>query len=517
MEELSLGQIKNEMLRAYIAFFSGTESPPLFDAWAAVSAASACLGRRCWFQLGAIRIPPNQYVMLVGAPGVRKSTCISMAKKLLPEGKGPIRYAPNNTAGRPQGLISAIMGEEKKRKEMNEVDEAIMEIAASFDMEDLIDEEETNAVDKHAIYVAEGELAGFLGVKSTEFITFLTDMWDKAGEDKYEYSLKGARTVLSLPCLNIIGAITPQHITSYLPPEAIGQGFMSRLIIVYAEAEEEVPWPEPLDEKLMLAFKAAFERIATQMQGEFEYEPEVKQAIIRKEFRAEAIEDARFLHYRHRRHVHLLKTAMALAALDGRLKILHQDLADAHIMLSLAEERMAESLGEYGLSPIALARARVIELLKAADEPMTGVRLGMAIGGDVKQADMQRAIMELTQSGQVIDVAVRDATGAERSAYIVPRPLFLKAHREGKAVDVKYLVDQNTSRRPRTAPSRNDLAALASPQQQDELRAQAEAHARAEQKSRPATAGLVTPKGEPQGSLADIFTAAGAAQKAKGI
>lgn len=476
-EQPHLGQVRNRNLKAYMAFTSGTESPPIFDTWAALSAASACLGRRCWFQMGAIRIMPNQYVMLVGAPGVRKSSCISMTRGMLKQ-INALRFAPNNTAGRPQGLITAMKGEEKSAQS-DDVDEAAAEMLRSMDVAALMDDEpEGNVLDRHALYVCEGELASFIGVKSTEFITFLTDMWDKSGEDQYEYTLKGGSVKIELPCLNMIGAITPMHITSYLPPEAIGQGFMSRVIMVYADERKTIAWPEPFEESAKIAYKAMFEKIATQFNGAFEYTPEAKALIIKLHEQGYGkIEDARFIHYQQRRQAHMIKVAMALASMRGEMLVNEDDIHDSDLILTITEARMSDSIGEYGMSPIALARSRIMDLLRDSREPMTSIRLSMAAGSDIRMPDLQRALYELTEQGVIVDVTVRDNNGLTRTAYVVPRSLYANAISKGATIDVSYALEDKAVRPQRSTASREAINTFATSggqaEAEEELRASA--------------------------------------------
>lgn len=440
-EEYPLHKLSNGALLEYLDLMSSTESPPIFHAWSLISAVSACLGRRCWFQMGAIRIMPNQYVMLVGAPGVRKSSCISFARGLLEDVQG-LRFAPNNTAGRMQGLMSAMVGPKPRKTEDDDIDDTLGNLTLNLvDGLDISggDEDEGNMLDRHALYVMEGELASFIGIKSTDFITFLTDMWDKSGETKYSYQLKSEATTVNFPCLNIIGAITQMHLTTYLPAEAIGQGFMSRVVMVYAESTKKIAWPEPIDPKLKNGYKALLTNVFTQREGVFDYTPEAKECIINLHNKGYGqIEDARFLHYMQRRQTHMIKCAMAFAAMRMDQTVTEGDVLDAHQLLTMTESKMAESLGDYGLSPIALARSRVMDILREAKEPLTAPRIAMAVGGDIRHPDLQKAMYELEESGQLISIVAEDATGQRRTAYITHKTLVVR-NSEGN-VKVNYPV-----------------------------------------------------------------------------
>jgi hypothetical protein len=107
---------QTEYLNEYLKMVEDTESPRIFHIWSAVFAMSAALGRRSWLPFGTFDIFPNQYVLLVGTPGTRKSTAANLSKKLLKNSTGT-RFAPSDTGGQRQGLIGALFGEESQAKE----------------------------------------------------------------------------------------------------------------------------------------------------------------------------------------------------------------------------------------------------------------------------------------------------------------------------------------------------------------------------------------------------------------
>lgn len=465
-----LRALSNPTISEYLSLMENTETPALFHAWSILSAASACLTRRCWFDMGAIRIMPNQFIMLVGPPGVRKSEGIKFVRSLLKDLDG-LRFGPNNTAGRLQGLLAAMQGKRKIEQDADDAVESVLEGLASFDIAGLSDAEDadighTHTLNRHALYVAESELVGFLGMKSNEFTDFLGDMWDKSGSDDYSYQLKRETVRVALPCLNLIGAITPMHITSYLPPTAIGQGFTSRVLMVYADSGKKVAWPEPLDEALVTGFRNVMRWIFEVCEGPFTYTPAAKREVIRLYDYKVEIEDIRFLHYKQRRQTHMIKIAMAMAALRMDMEINENDILDAHAMLALTEARMPECLGEYGLSPLALAMSRIKEVLRNTAEPLTIHRLLIACGSDVKRLELTRALHEMTASAQIVELHLRDPRGAVKIGYVWPRENNPFKMRE--EVQIEYLHDEEPGAKKSTL--EKDAALLAGPRRENKVR-----------------------------------------------
>lgn len=417
-----LHKLSNPTVKAYIDMLENTESPPLFHAWALISAMSACLTRRCWFKMGSITIMPNQYIVLVGPAGVRKSSAVKFSRKILKD--IPIRYSPSSTAGRMQGLISAMETEKRgQTQEDKEIAEA-MAAAGGFnlgmDIGDVAPEDNLHILQRHAVYVSEGELVSFLGMKMDEFITFLGDMWDRSGEDHYEYSLKREKVKLDLPCLNILGGATPTHITGYLPAQAIGQGFTSRVIMVYADTAKRIPWPDEIEEAQYDQFRKILRNAFETFDGAFNYTPQARAAIIKIYDHKVDIDDVRFIHYAERRQTHVLKIAMALAALRMEMLVTEADVFDAHALLAMTETNMAESLGEYGLDKASLARARIKEALKHATEPLSIYRLVNIVGSDVPRVEVNKAAYQMAQDGMIIELNLNDPSGVIKTGYVWP-------------------------------------------------------------------------------------------------
>lgn len=436
--ETALKQLSNPTLDLYLDLMASTETPAIMHAWSLISAASACLTRRKWFQMGAIRIYPCQYVMLVGPPGTRKSAGISFAKKLVDEIEG-LRFGPNNTAGRPQGLISAMQGSRSAHEAEEDAafQDALGSAGAAMDFGmGSVALEDCHALDKHAIYCPESELVGFLGRNMDEFITFLGDVWDCP--DRHTTTLKRETTAVDYPCLNFIGGITPLHITTYLPPQSIGQGFTSRVLMVYEDESKKIAWPEPIDEEILGQFKQLMRWIFNMESGAFSYEPDVREKVEALYTYELPTTDVRFLHYAQRRQTHMIKVAMALCALRQSDTVSADDIQDAHDLLALTEKRMVEALGEYGMSEAAVARARVQHVLKAATQPLTAMRITLSCGSDVKRQEVQRAIFEMEQNGQIIQVHLRDVQGVETVGYAWPRDS--NPFEKFQKVEVDYLL-----------------------------------------------------------------------------
>lgn len=71
-------------LTDYSEYSSGNEAPPEFHLWSGLCTLAACCGPNLWMDLGnAGNIQPNLYVLLVGPPGIKKSTAKDISRDLL--------------------------------------------------------------------------------------------------------------------------------------------------------------------------------------------------------------------------------------------------------------------------------------------------------------------------------------------------------------------------------------------------------------------------------------------------
>ena len=381
-------KINNETIKKYLHLVSKTEPPVLHHIWSLISMMSANLGRRCWFEFGSLPILPNQYILLVGDPGVRKSTAMSLAKKLI-KGNNSIRLAPDDTGGQRQGLIAAMLDQQDDIASMLEGLDDVDSDAISLPVD---------SEDRHTMYCYASEFASFIGQGSYELVTFLTKIWD--GED-HNYTLKNSKAVLEKPLLNLLGGTTPTALASALPMEVVGQGFLSRVILVYAESSIKIARPQPLDEQGLAEIRKIFNFVAANFKGPFKETSEGSKLLDSYYLNQTKIEDTRFVYYQTRRHTHLIKLAMALAALRGSQTIISEDVEDAQTLLSLTELGMPNALGEFGLSPLGMARQKLLDFINASPDPFTSANLWSLMQRDMKMVDFNQTLKDFVAEGKV--------------------------------------------------------------------------------------------------------------------
>lgn len=422
---------KHKFLAMYLDYTSNTESPRLCHIWSALSGVSACLGRRCWYETGIGPVWPNMYVVLSGPPGGRKSSAIKYVRDLLRHTTS-IRFAPDDTGGQRQGLIAAMtdMGDEEEKQEHVA---ALLQGLLSNSNEDgnpLIPGEAVlgkqvngkknghatdflaalgnikfDTRDPRSMYASSGELKSFLGENNSQMLTYLIRMWDG---DEYQYKLRNVDYTIQDGLLSIIGATTPSELALILPPGAMNSGFTSRIIFVYSPGRNRRIARPTLDKTREDYLKGIYANLYEKFEGAFTEAPSATIAYEEIYMRTEIIKDPRFMHYLERRHTHLQKTAMALAAARGVMTIEKEDILLADALLALTEETMPDAMGEYGLNKDSVAKQKLLEFVTGQTTPIPIAALYGLMSRDMKRVDFGNCITEFHNSKKltVLDVPV---------------------------------------------------------------------------------------------------------------
>lgn len=394
--------INNEFLQTYLAYVKHTESPQMMHIWSALASASACMGRHVVLPCGIGEIYPNVFALLVGPPGTRKSSAIGYASKFVAKHTS-VRFAPDDTSGQRQGLIAAMEGDSQLDSADQEAD--ILTSASTIDsLTDIgsLNVSVTNAADAHTIFACASEFGTFMGEGNVNMTRFLNKVWD--GED-YDYRLKTSQERLRNPLMTIVGGTTTSDIARILPAESIGQGFMSRWILVFAPQKANRVARPFLDTAYEDAIAETFAWLNYEMRGDM-CESTNAALLLDNMYETKTIDlqDARFLYYAERRHTHLQKLCMVLAGLRRSYTIEEQDVETADALLSATEENMPEALGEFGLSPIGAAKQKMLEFLQHTNEPVSSALLWQIMQRDMKVSDFRNAIADLINSDKIAEV-----------------------------------------------------------------------------------------------------------------
>ena len=373
----------------YFSYVGASEAPTIYHRWSAISMLGALLCRSTWLPFGHGKIYPNQYLMLMGSPGTRKGTAIGIAENLLRD-TGFSRFAPDRLS--------------KER--------FLMEIKPR-DLDLLDTDLESLTLDSPGeIYVIADEFADFVGQGGMEFMTMLTKLWDN--KDRYEHpKIHGKSIIVTKPTVNILAGNTAQGLSLAIPTEALGNGFMSRIIFIYSEPTgRKITFPKAVDMDAKDILLYQLEDIKESIQGPMIVSGEAEALLERMYTEYKTVDDHRFKHYGTRRFTHLLKLCIIFAASDSRLGITAEDALNANTLLYYTELRMPKALGEFGKSRYSDVSHDIIESLGNATRPYTMNEIFKLVSKDLtKITELSDILKNLLAAEKIQVVTVKGKQG----------------------------------------------------------------------------------------------------------
>lgn len=393
MERRELGMLEEpakDFFSLYLDYVGASESPTIYHRWSVISIVGTLLGRQAWLPFGHGTIYPNQYILLMGTAGARKSSALDIAKNLLKD-TGYKKFAPAKTS------------KERLLVEMQALSEHFDE---DDDLESLVLESPSE------IFVCKGEFIDFIGINDTGFMNLLTDLWDNLPDyDTPKITRKSVRVYK--PTISILGGATPQAIALAIPPEQLELGFTSRILFIFAEPTgTKITLPPAPSQELKSALLERLARIQSNIKGAFSYEEGTLDILdgIYKEFHP--IDDARFSRYSSRRFTHFLKLALIVAAMEERMVITKEDLIKANTILHAAELKMPKALGEFGKSRYSNVSNTIIEFLSTATKPASPADLWKLVAKDLtKVSELGDILKNLQHAGKIQVVTMKDKQG----------------------------------------------------------------------------------------------------------
>ena len=345
--------MRDDFLALYLDYNSETEVPQLFHRWAALSMVGAYLGRQATFRLGHFEIHPNLYCMLIGSPGTRKSTAIKLAKSTLSQ-VGYKDFSAEKTTK--EKFLLDLQGEETSGHDILE--------------QNLFGGDDSGT---HELYIAADEFNDYIGNGNIEFISLLGSLWDFKGV--YTNRIKNGKSVsISNPTISIFGGNTPTGFSLAFPADIIGQGFFSRLLLVYGEPTgKKITFPKKPPEAKTKELLEALIRIKGAVVGDITMDSQAEELLDYIYNRWENIDDVRFESYSNRRFTHLLKLCMLCAAFRYSTLITASDVIYANTILTHTEHLMPLALGEFGKAKDSGVSHKLLQILEGASAPMTAL------------------------------------------------------------------------------------------------------------------------------------------------
>lgn len=384
----------------YFNFVQDTESPLIYHRWSLITCLSAMLARQCWIPFGSARIFPNQYVMLIGEPGARKSSAIKLARKLF-SAAGYKNFAATKTTK--EKFLLDLEGLEEQS------DEKVSNTAV---MQNLFGEKVGD--EPREVFIVADEFNDFMRCCDLEFHSMLGALWDWDDESvPYEQRLKNSRSIsIFQPTVTLLGGNTHTGFAEMFPPQAIGQGFLSRLLLIFSEpSNRKIAWPTTPSPEDHLRLVKEVEAIRAVMHGPLAVTSKAREMLTVLYNNYEGFADVRFTSYFTRRHTHLLKLCILCAAVRKTMLIGAADVILANSMLRYAEHYMPKALGEFGKAKNSDVANKLLQYLSKFYKPVDIPELWKQVSSDLdRQEDLARMLEGLRTAGKIQWVPKKQTT-----------------------------------------------------------------------------------------------------------
>ena len=384
------------MFSAYFAYVEDTEPPKVYHRWALMTCISALLGRNFYVQHGHWDIYPNLYTMFIGSPGSRKDTAIKLARKIL-IGAGYETFSADKTS-KEKFLVDL----DGTHTEHNGSDNKAFDKTTAENLWGIDNDADSTP---REMFIVAGEFNDFIGRHNFEFISLLGTLWDYEGT--YRSKIKGGKdVVVPSPTINLLGGNTPQNFALAFPPEILGQGFLSRLILIYGEqSDRRITFPKQPDPHETERLIAYFKQLQLRIRGKAVVTGKAASILDEIYQSWTDLEDVRFKHYSTRRFTQLLKLSLVVSASRLSLEIADHDVVRANTILAASEHKMPAALGEFGKGKNSDTAQIILELLTTADQPMSAKDIWRVVSKDFnKLSDLGILLQGMVEAEKLVHV-----------------------------------------------------------------------------------------------------------------
>lgn len=392
----------------YFEYVKDTESPIIYHRWSLITAVSAFLGRSYWLPHGSNRVFPTMYTMLVGHPGTRKSSAIKTAKKLI-SAAGYSTFAANKTSK--EKFLLDLEGETddnatwqgKRGKNGRDDTVTAADVLANLNIGGGGDRYDGQPKE---VFIAADEFNQFVGTGNIDFLSMLGDLWDYDDEaGTYKYRLKNSKSVsIYQPTVTILGGNTHESLQDCFPAQAIGQGFLSRLLLIHSEPSgRKITFPKIPSQELVEQLAKQLAEIKTTVHGPARVTASASTALDMIYRSWPELEDYRFKSYSTRRFTHLLKLCLVVSAMRVSTVIDMEDVLLSNTILTWTERDMPKALGEFGKSKHSEAAQTIMSALYSTTKPLDLEALWRLVSRDLdKRTQIAEVIQGLSQADKIV-------------------------------------------------------------------------------------------------------------------
>jgi hypothetical protein len=344
-------QLSKSWLESYKDWVSDTENPTSYNEWSGISALSASLKRNVYIYYHGIKFFANQYIVLVGPPGLGKGSSIIPAAHIAKEA-GTVNY-----------LSDRITAERIIEKLAEGFTHPVIQVSGNS--------VGALAVKEHTACILAKELPVFLG-SSDWMHSLLCQLWDE-NEFEHQTKNKGNKFIKEM-CVSMLGGCVPDYIRKLtkdtLAP--VTGGFTARCIFVYATKKSQLladGWGCPNGNKSAMEQKLIEDlKYISRVSGEVFLDATAKlrwntmygQYGTPSEFESDALAN-----FKSRIPSHVIKVALAISLSESdNLVISDSQLQKAIELVEEVRNNVDITFRAVGESPLAVAQDRIMKFIE---------------------------------------------------------------------------------------------------------------------------------------------------------
>lgn len=342
---------------------------------------------------GFYNIYPNQYIILIGPPGIGKGTAINPATALVKKA-GTCNYLSDRITAEKilVKLEAGFVGTQQQGQQSAQQSQAQPFVFTYGDKTSTI---------------ISTELPVFLGT-SDWMIPLLCEMWER-NEFSYDTKNKGTVSAKGL-CVSLFGGCVPDYIRNLSKDSTafITSGFSSRCIFVFAnDRGKPVSWPEPVSNfsKLEDDLVDDLKQISS-LKGAFSFTKDARQvwdsfyisSLKPNEFESDVVSN-----FKARMVSHVVKLAMCLSVSEkDTLEITKDNLFNAIQFIDGIKKMLDIAFRSIGESQLALAQDKVLRFIEFKGIT-TRSEILKNLRRHITDEDLGRVLHVLEYSGEIVE------------------------------------------------------------------------------------------------------------------
>lgn len=380
----------DDFLTDYLHYTEDTEAHKVYHRWSAITSIGALLGRNSYIPFGHSKIYANFYCMLLGEPGARKSSAIKLIKKLL--GVAGYDAFSADRSSREKFLLD-LGGDEEEEGSYESNRRLSRSVRNGHDITDMnlwntlssssSSSSAGGSREIKEVFIIADEFNEFVSAGNVDFYTTLGNLWDWDNEERpFEDKVKNSRSVsIYQPTVSLLGGNTQENFARAFPPELLGHGFLSRLLLIHGipsgrKISRPLPPSKEATTTIISRITEMQKRAARQVAGGELLVNNEGWALLDKIYRSHGgITDPRFKGYNTRRYTHLLKLIIITAACMGATVVDEEVVIYANTMLSALEVNMPQAIGEFGKSKHSDISNLILGILQEVTAPITTLQI----------------------------------------------------------------------------------------------------------------------------------------------